>query len=56
MNEKDKEALSSRLSFVDSRRDFLKASIAATAAALVITSQRNGAQVVSVVLLHSPHQ
>jgi hypothetical protein len=54
MNEKDKETLSSGFSFVDSRRDFLNAHITATAAALVIASQRNGAQVVSVVLLHSP--
>lgn len=48
MSEKDKQALSSGLSSVNSHRDFLKASIAATAAPLVITARKSEAQVVPV--------
>ena len=48
MSEKDKEALSPGLSSVNSGRDFLNASIAATAAPLVITARKSEAQVVPV--------
>lgn len=47
MSENDKEALSSGLSSVNSRRDFLKASF---------TARKSEAQIVPVLLLLSPHK